>query len=343
MATVIATVKGLEGKFFAKDAQGNIKELKYGDSITSDMLVYGDKNNPISASIEISMIGSNEKIIINATSEQLFDSSLIDASSEEEGLANSSLKTLEENLYADEDATDKEENEDLALLDDTAAGEERPQTSDAGEGVFEQRDGAQTDIVAGLRDATFGLDGTIREPDGDKLILNAQLSIDGMTIVREGNSATYTLSVTNAPITDLQVSVKVAHIDTDSGDIVEETIIVTVPAGSETGTFTIDNLDNNYKEADEDYSVTIVGTEGGGYDLLTITKDSVTTTIVDETSTENPDPEDITTVAITTADVTEDEANVTFNVELSNPPKDHTTTTVQVEVNGITYDGRAHV
>ncbi|NOR58398.1 MAG: hypothetical protein GQ474_07735, partial [Sulfurimonas sp.] len=340
MATIIATVKGLEGKFFAKDAVGNIIELKNGDFITQDMLVFGDKSNLASATIEIAMFDNNDKIVLTGTQEQAFDSSLIDGESYESGLASKSVKdALDEDLYADEDAIGKEDKEDLAVLDETAAGEERAKTSAAGEGQFEDRDGAQTDIVAGLRDAGFGLGGTAREPDAEeKFVLNAELSIDGMTLVREGNAATYTLSVTTAPITDLLVSVKIAHIDTDSGDIVEETIVVTVPAGSETGTFTIDNFDNNYKEPDEDYSVTIVGTEGGGYDLLTIGEDSVTTTIYDETATENPDPEDKTTVSITTADVTEDEASVKFDVALSNPPQDHTTTTVQVEVNGTTYD-----
>ena len=339
MATKIATVSSLEGKFFAKDKDGNVVELKNGDTISKDMTVFGDKNNPASANIKFVMNDGANEIVLTGTQEQAFDSSLNDEPSHESGLSKESIeKALIKELYAQEDKTDTKE-EDLGILDETAAGEEQAKQNEGGEGQFEARDAGQTDIVAGLRDASFGGTDDGEKPDGEqKIPLNAELSIDGMTLVHEGDSATYTLSVTDAPVSDMLVSVRVSHIDTDNGDIVEETIIVTIPANSKIGTFTIDNFDNNFEEADEDYSVTIISTEGGGYDVLTIGKDSVTTTIIDETSTGNPDPEDTTTVAITTADVNEDDNFTTFNIELSNPPKTGVPTTVQVQIGNTTHN-----
>ena len=56
MNTLIGTVKGIEGKFFAKDADGNIVELSNGDSIMEGMIVFGDQDNPSTAYINIVQI-----------------------------------------------------------------------------------------------------------------------------------------------------------------------------------------------------------------------------------------------------------------------------------------------
>jgi len=175
MATVIGTVKSLDGKFFSKDENGNITELHTGDVITKGMIVFGDENNLASASIEIAMEDGSDNILLSGTDEQLFDGSLLDDLNLEEGLASETLDDLLDEGSFDETASGDEEllaedagetqfmNRDGAQVDvnsglnlnETASGTEELRASERGSGEFSDRTGAQTDINSGLRDAPF--------------------------------------------------------------------------------------------------------------------------------------------------------------------------------------------
>ena len=62
MARVIGYVKSLQnGTFFAKDAQGAIRELKANDQIFQNELVYGDPNNPQNAQVVIDVTLADAK------------------------------------------------------------------------------------------------------------------------------------------------------------------------------------------------------------------------------------------------------------------------------------------
>ncbi|MEA3499187.1 MAG: immunoglobulin-like domain-containing protein, partial [Campylobacterota bacterium] len=329
MSVVIGKVGSLDGKFFAKDADGNVVELQLGDEITQDMVVFGDKNNPSDSTINIAMTNSQETITIAGTQEQLFDGSL----SEESNLEDLALE--EDNIADLVASSDDAESEDETDAGETAAGEETEEGG-AQSAIFDARDGGETDVVAGLRDAQFDGAGTTAETIAEPL--NAELSIDGMKVVNEGNTATYTLTVTTAPLLDLDVSVEISHIDTNSGDIVTETIVVTIPAGETTGTLTVDNIDNAYAEPDEDYNVAIVGTEGGGYDELTIVNDNVVTTILDETSPDNPEPADLgTTISIAGATATEEGNGVEYTVSATSAVK--TAMDVEITISEVSTNG----
>ena len=155
MATVTGIVKGLEGKFFAKDADGKIVELQNGDRITSEMIVFGDSSNPATAQIQVAMLGSNNVITVSGAGEQAFDASVNGDKDdlEEVALAEENVSGSEGILAALEDETTGE-NVDAVDDEETAAGEDG-QTKDGVEGEFADRDGSETDIVAGLRDASF--------------------------------------------------------------------------------------------------------------------------------------------------------------------------------------------
>jgi len=43
--SVIATIKEINGVFYAKDIQGNVRELKYSDNILLNEIVYASKYN----------------------------------------------------------------------------------------------------------------------------------------------------------------------------------------------------------------------------------------------------------------------------------------------------------
>ena len=92
----------------------------------------------------------------------------------------------------------------------------------------------------------------------------------------EGEQATYTVSVDQAPATDLIVSVVTGHITTDNGDLVPVSTTVTIPAGSTSASFTVTTLDDAYADNGEQFTASITGSTGGGYENLVLGTSSVT-------------------------------------------------------------------
>ncbi|MEA3405763.1 MAG: retention module-containing protein [Pseudomonadota bacterium] len=111
--------------------------------------------------------------------------------------------------------------------------------------------------------------------------------------VPEGGTATYRVTVSNPPLTDMQLKVLVTHVDTSNGDVNLSPssepfyILVTIPAGDTFADFTIDNKDNNAIEPDENYQVelTTVGLSGvDDFEKLEVDETPVQTTIIDDDS-----------------------------------------------------------
>ena len=97
---------------------------------------------------------------------------------------------------------------------------------------------------------------------------------------------------------------------------------ITIAVGGTSGVSTAFAVQGDDPYVDgESYTVAIDGTSGGNYEALD-TSDTATVTINDTINT--------TTVSITAADVTEDAAGVTFNIQLSNAPQGAASVTVQV-------------
>ena len=71
-----------------------------------------------------------------------------------------------------------------------------------------------------------------------------------------------------------------------------------------------------------------MGTSGGGFDNLN-TDDGSAITIVDTVN--------LTTVSVTTGDVTENDAGVMFEFQLSNPPQEGVPASLTVEIGGELY------
>ena len=186
MATIIGTVKDLDGKFFAKDTDGNVVELKEGDVITEGMVVFGDKGNLESDAINIAMENGVEDIMLSGLEEQLFDSSLTDDSNFDDALALDSVNdALNGDLYADEDLDESGNAEEFINTDETASGTEVPKTSEGGEDEFRERDGRETDIVSDLRDAPFRADTQIVEPTQPGIQLDYRTESSNEVITEE--------------------------------------------------------------------------------------------------------------------------------------------------------------
>ena len=167
MKTIIGTVQNIEGTFYAKDSSGNVIELHKGDSISSNMLVYGDKANSSSSKIGIKMLNLNEVVNLEGTIKQQFDMSLMSDTRESEGLEPENIMAaLDKSIYVDEKQENLEDEEDIANIDETAGGDEQAVTGQSTDDVFADRDASAVDVVAGLRNASFALDSSpeVKEP-----------------------------------------------------------------------------------------------------------------------------------------------------------------------------------
>jgi len=150
---VIAIVTELSGKFFAKDAKGNIVELQKGDEIFEGMIVYGDSANAASDTINIHAY-SGEEITLASNQEQLFDVTMVDAE-----LADLDSVIAEESIAAiiaenTPQKTQEEEEEDI-FEEETAAGDEKAKKDAEVAGDFAAREGNMADVSSDLRNTSF--------------------------------------------------------------------------------------------------------------------------------------------------------------------------------------------
>ena len=77
MASKVGIVESINnGNFFAKDSLGNTKELKNGDIIYENDVVFSDGSNSSNSEIRIALEGEDIIVLKNGV-QQLFDSSLI--------------------------------------------------------------------------------------------------------------------------------------------------------------------------------------------------------------------------------------------------------------------------
>ncbi|MCT7580268.1 immunoglobulin-like domain-containing protein, partial [Aliarcobacter butzleri] len=309
----VGVVKSLDGGvFYAKDSSGNIRELGIGDGISENEVVFGDNSNQISAKVEMELSG-NDIIVLNQAQQQLIDSSLNEVTfgNEEVIFTKGDVNTTFEN--ADLSAWNNT-SDDISDDMETAAGDPTQQETQAGEepteegrvaARFNSRDGASTNVVSDLRDATeFGTQSSQSNNDDEipTELLNPQtpttptepvdtrveaskITLSNPT-VDEGKDITITATVDNAPQTDLVITL-------NNGEK------ITIKAGETSGstTFTNPNGEDVYKDSSTE-TYTIVGTDGGNYKDLDIT-DSSTVTIVDTI--------DPTKITLTGSDITEGE------------------------------------
>ncbi|MFT5659970.1 MAG: hypothetical protein ACI9TV_000604, partial [Sulfurimonas sp.] len=259
MDAIIGKVQGLEGKFFAKDTEGNVVELQNGNTITENMTVFGDKNNPASAYINVVMIDSKEEIIIAGNSEQTFDASLHSDETMEAALAEENVNGSEGVLAAlEDDKTDTENEEDLAILDeDTAAGEEDGLTTDGIEGQFAARDAGETDIVASLRDAAFDENNNTVANEG--IIPLSEISINDVTVNEDAGVITFTVSINQPSSSDITFDFSSqdnsATSESDFTPVIEGKGII--PAGQTSVEISLGITDDFISEEDETFDLVL--------------------------------------------------------------------------------------
>ncbi|WP_410020024.1 retention module-containing protein [Pseudomonas sp. 16FHM2] len=114
------------------------------------------------------------------------------------------------------------------------------------------------------------------------VVTNTVISITGDTSVTEGQTAHYTLNLTNPAQTEVTVTLKYSGTAADGSDF-SGVYTVKIPANASSATFDIKTLDDKLTEPTENFVVTIDKTTGGNFENLAIsgTNGSVTTLIID--------------------------------------------------------------
>ncbi|MGJ0302527.1 hypothetical protein NG774_04275 [Aliarcobacter cryaerophilus] len=164
----ITTVKELSGKFFVETKNGEIFELKIGDTIRENDIVFGSETNQAGSKIDI-LLENNSILTLDGLEKVLFDvtvlSSNLDNSIQTAFTQDQLQSLLSEPSNIDFSAWGADfvaENIDITE-EETAAGEEEEVTSEGSIGTFALRDGSLVDIESDLRKKSFAKTQTFNE------------------------------------------------------------------------------------------------------------------------------------------------------------------------------------
>ncbi|MFY9099810.1 hypothetical protein OZY48_02000 [Aliarcobacter cryaerophilus] len=176
----ITTVKELSGKFFVETKNGEIFELKIGDTIRENDIVFGSETNQAGSKIDI-LLENNSILTLNGLERVLFDitvlSSNLDNSIQTAFTQDQLQSLLSEPSNIDFSAWGADfvaENIDITE-EETAAGEEEEVTSEGSIGTFALRDGSLVDIESDLRKKSFAKTQTFNEVEKSEELENLSL------------------------------------------------------------------------------------------------------------------------------------------------------------------------
>ncbi|ATF10534.1 VCBS domain-containing protein [Candidatus Enterovibrio altilux] len=126
------------------------------------------------------------------------------------------------------------------------------------------------------------------------------LTLIGDSEVIEGEDANYTLAISEAPISDLTVTVVVGHKTSEDDDVTPITHQVVIAAGTTFTSFTVNTINDGLNESvDNDvFTLSILGSSGGGFEELPSTLTAIETVIRDDAEDAAQLMEDIGTQSI---------------------------------------------
>ena len=159
MARVIGYVKSLQnGVFSAKDAQGAIRELKAGDQVFQNELVYGSQNNPQNAQIIIDVAFADAKDITLFGSAQLYTdlSAIGGAFEKDEAIVSKDAVESAWKLSTGTPNLEGQVDSPAAGFEETAAGAGLSDSERAGGPVFDARTGATGDVTTTTQSTVNG-------------------------------------------------------------------------------------------------------------------------------------------------------------------------------------------
>jgi len=139
------------------------------------------------------------------------------------------------------------------------------------------------------------------------------LSLTGAATIVEGNSGSYTVSLTSPAQTAVTVNLAYSGTATNGSDY-SGVATVTIPAGASSASFNIATIDDALADSGETLVVSVASATGGNFEALVVSGSagSVTTTIVDE-----PVPDTVLVSLIGPASVAEGAATTAYTVTLA--------------------------
>ena len=159
----VGTVQNLDGKFYVKDEDGNVIELKNGDVIEEGMVIIGDKGNLASAKVEIVNGNSTESIVVSGDQEQSFDASFVEGFTNESKDVSESLEDRFEEIKDRLDSVSKSEVPQEEVRENNfekpVAVEVKPSQSIAMDDYYQAtEDGTEYDIKEDIVDTVDNID-----------------------------------------------------------------------------------------------------------------------------------------------------------------------------------------
>uniref|UniRef100_UPI001CFB9181 retention module-containing protein n=1 Tax=Pseudomonas sp. MWU16-30323 TaxID=2878094 RepID=UPI001CFB9181 len=307
MSSVVAIVKSIVGQVFVISPEGVRRVL-----IEGDRLFAGDQvDTGLSGAVSLELADGRTLDLGRDTqwSADTPDSSLDLAQATAQ--AAPSVAELQQAIAAGADPTTD--------LEATAAGPTAAGTGAAGGGhSFVVLDATAASVAPTIGFPTAGLGVTTsaltqnagaQANDAGGLVLQASTLTLGATptITEAGGVLTYTATVTQAPTSDLSITLS-------------NGAVITIPAGQLTGTVNVPLAPNDtpYIDASQ-ISVTVTGTTGGNNLVLTTDPAPAVTQITDTVDT--------TTVTLTAGNTVTEGGQITYTATLTNPAQTPVTVT----------------
>jgi len=239
---IIAYVVTTDREYSAKNENGDSRELHRGYPIYEGETLSSDG----SGEIVVQLVGSQQRFTLSGDNSLLFDQSLL-----ENGFVDE--ETQSEEKFIELALSGELTPEDIENLEATAAGEEGGSSSTESTDQFDQRNGEQVDVNAGLIPTQTLNDGFILDVGNDASV---PLANPDLNSIREGQ-ASVSGNVVDNPTDDNQDD----FIGTDTNDLP----VTGVKAGDNAGTVALGNVGSSISgqfgsvviEADGSYTYTL--------------------------------------------------------------------------------------
>ncbi len=216
---------------------------------------------------------------------------------------------------------------DIDELEAPAAGEETDISSSSQGGVEFERTGATGEVTSGFDTSANDIETTpvelrdeaevlvedapqlAAQPEPEPEPIVASLALSATQEVAEGGELVYIVTVSEPAVTDLDIQLS-------NGESIN------IPAGSSSGSVTLNAPTDDVYIDPSNVSVNITGVTGGGYDDINITNDNVVTSVYDTIDT--------TVISITGDETVAEGEEATYTISISNPVPAGETVTVPV-------------
>ncbi|MGM0543951.1 MAG: retention module-containing protein, partial [Pseudomonadota bacterium] len=300
----IATVVSITGQAWARDPDGNLRELAVGDTLQEGETLVTSTNGNVQLDFDDGLppttIGADEEVAITN------DVDAENAPTEEETVAQDG------EVEALLSALEEEDGDLLELLEATAAGGGAAGGGGGGSDfvqlarIEESVQGLQYDYAGGVDGGPDTVEFAEASAEDDAAVEDEEPGLQGVITlsvpeqVTEAEEITVTASVDNAPETDLVITLSNEQ-------------QITITAGATEGSVTFDSRnDDVFQQGEQSQTLSITGTEGGNYEALDTSAEATVSTV---------DDNDVTTVTLEAPEQVTEGDEITVTARVDNAPE----------------------